>query len=99
MYLRARVFVRVCVCVCERLCECAGRGGLMVGECERVRGTIYLTEILKMHLSEILLMQALRLRKRKKRVGKWQGKREWERFFIIIYSSGIAVILLVVLQI
>ncbi len=72
----------------------------MVGECERVRGTIYLTEILKMHLSEILLMQALRLRKRKKkRVGKWQGKRERERFFIIIYSSGITVILLVVLQI
>ncbi len=71
----------------------------MVGECERVRGTIYLTEILKMHLSEILLMQALRLRKRKKKSWKVTGKERVREIFIIIYSSGIAVILLVVLQI
>lgn len=53
----------MCVRANARLCE----GGLMVGECESVRGTIYLTEILKLHLSEILLMSALRLREREKK--------------------------------
>ncbi len=56
----------------------------MVGECERVRGTIYLTEILKLHLSEILLMQALRLRKKKK---SWNvtGKERVREIFLKMY--------------
>lgn len=69
----------------------------MVGECERVRGTIYLTEILKLHLSEILLMQALRLRKKKKELER-DRERESERDFLKNVSD-IAVILLVVLLI
>ncbi len=57
----------------------------MVGECERVRGTIYLTEILKMHLSEILLMQALRLKKKKKKELESDRERESERDFLLLF--------------
>ncbi len=57
----------------------------MVGECERVRGTIYLTEILKLHLSEILLMQALRLRKKKKKSWNVTGKERVREIFLKMY--------------
>lgn len=75
-----------CVRLCVLVCDCVSvLGGLMVGECERVRGTIYLTEILKLHLSEILLMRALRLRNKKKKQS-WNvtGKERGLIFFCFI---------------
>lgn len=72
--------------LCVLVCDCVSvLGGLMVGECERVRGTIYLTENLKLHLSEILLMRALRLRNKKKKT-ELESDRERERvhFFCFI---------------
>lgn len=82
--------MRVCLCV-TCVCDCVSvLGGLMVVECERVRGTIYLTEILKLHLSEILLMQALRLRKKKtswKVTGKERVRDVKKKMYLILLLS------------